>query len=519
MSRSKSERERERESGTVYLVGAGPGDLGLVTLRAKECIEQADVIVCDHLANPEMLAWAREAAEIVYAGKQPGQHTLSQGQINALLIEKARQGKQVVRLKGGDPFVFGRGAEEAEAIGEAGVAFQIVPGITSAIAGPAYAGIPMTHRAENSHVTFFTGHEDPSKRASAIDYGALAKLGGTQVMLMGVERIESIAREMIKHGVREDLPVALVRWATTGRQETLTGTLKDIGQRVADLGFEAPAVAVFGEVVALRKNLNWYEKRTLSGKRIVVTRTRRQASALSERLRALGADVIELPTIRIEPPSDLRGFAELVQEAHAYDWIVFTSPNGVTAFFELFFKIYADAREIGGAKIAAIGPATAQRVKDFHLNVDLQPEEFVAEAVVREFQKQGGVENLRILLARAEKARDVLPKQLSNLGAILDEAIAYRTVAETRDDTGARRRLLEEGADLITFTSSSTVENFLALGLPWPKRMEVASIGPITSKTARDHGLKVSIEAKQHDIDGLTEAIRRFYSDRTANDA
>jgi uroporphyrinogen III methyltransferase/synthase len=317
--------------------------------------------------------------------------------------------------------------------------------------------------------------------------------------------------------VRENLPVALVRWATTGRQETLTGTLQNIGQRVVDLGFEAPAVAVFGEVVALRESLNWYEKRPLSGKRIVVTRSRRQASALSDQLRALGAEVIELPTIRIEPPSDLREFAELVQDAHAYDWIVFTSPNGVTAFFDLFFKLYNDAREIGGAKIAAIGPATARRVKDFHLHVDLQPVEFVAEAVVREFQKQGGVENLRILLARAEKARDLLPKHLSSMGAIVDEGFAYRTVAETRDDTGARRRLLEEGADLITFTSSSTVENFLALGLPWPKRMKVASIGPVTSKTARDHGMKVDVESRRHDIEGLTEAIRSFYAKGASN--
>jgi uroporphyrinogen III methyltransferase/synthase len=503
---------KKSEAGIVYLVGAGPGNLGLVTLWAKECIERADVIVHDHLANPEMLAWAKQGAEIIYAGKRVGEHAFNQEEINALLVEKAREGKEVVRLKGGDPFVFGRGAEEAKALVEAGIRFEIVPGITSAIAGPAFAGIPVTSRTENSHVTFFTGHEDPTKTQSAIDYAALAKLGGTQVMLMGVERIETIAQEMMKQGVREDLPVALVRWATTGRQQTLTGTLKDIGRRVVDLGFEAPAVAVFGDVVSLRKDLNWYEKRLLSGKRIVVTRSRKQASGLSERLRALGADVIELPTIRIEPPTDLRQFAELVQDAHVYDWIIFTSPNGVEAFFELFYKLYDDAREIGGAKIAAIGPATAQRVKDFHLHVDLQPEEFVAEAIVREFQKQGALENLRILIARAEKARDVLPKQLSNLGAIVDEAFAYRTVAETRDETGARRRLLEEGADLITFTSSSTVENFLALGLPWPERMQVASIGPITSKTARDHGLKVTIEAHRHDIEGLTEAIRRFYS-------
>jgi uroporphyrinogen III methyltransferase/synthase len=291
----------------------------------------------------------------------------------------------------------------------------------------------------------------------------------------------------------------------------LVGTLGDIAKKVVDFGFEAPAVAVFGDVVELRKVLKWHEDWPLSGKRIVVTRTRKQAGALTSQLRALGADVIELPTIRIEPPTDLREFGELVQDAHQYDWIVFTSPNGVSAFFEMFFKLYDDAREVGGAKFAAIGPATAQRVRDFHLHVDLQPEDFVAEAIIREFQKQGGVENLRILIARAEKARDVLPKELSKLGAIVDEAFAYRTVPETRDITGARHRLLEEGADLITFTSSSTVENFLALGLPWPKGMQTASIGPITSKTATDHGLKIDIEARRHDIEGLIEAICKFF--------
>src|SRR5205809_2442742 len=500
------------KTSKVFLVGAGPGDLGLVTLRAKECIEQADVIVYDHLASPEILGWARDDAEMIHAGKRAGEHSLSQQEINALLVEKAREGKQIVRLKGGDPFVFGRGAEEAKAAVDAGIEFEIVPGITSAIAGPAYAGIPVTHRAENSHVTFFTGHEDPAKTESAIDYAALAKLGGTQVMLMGVEHLGSITREMLNHGVREDLPVALVRWATTGRQETLTGTVGDIAERAIAGGFEAPAVAVFGNVVALRESLNWYENRSLSGKRIVVTRTRKQASVLSNKLRALGAQVVELPTIRIEPPTDLREFAELVQDAHIYDWIVFTSANGVEAFFEIFFKLYDDAREIGGARIAAIGPATAQRVKDFHFHVDLQPDEFIAEAVAKEFRKQGSIENVRILLVRAEKARDVLPRELSAAGAIVDEAFAYRTVPETRDTTGARNQLAKEGADLITFTSSSTVENFLALGLPWPKGMQVASIGPITSKTARDQGLKIDIEARRHDIDGLVETIRRFFA-------
>ncbi|HEX8076532.1 MAG TPA: uroporphyrinogen-III C-methyltransferase, partial [Chthoniobacterales bacterium] len=450
----------------------------------------------------------------IFAGKKAGAHTLSQEEINALLVDRTRAGKNVVRLKGGDPFLFGRGGEEAQALAAAGLSFAVVPGVTSAIAGPAYAGIPVTHRGKNSHVTFFTGHEDPDKSESAVDFAALANLGGTQVMLMGVERIGAIAREMMTNGARKDLPVALIRWATTGRQETLIGTLENIAERVAAAEFAPPAIAVFGEVVELRQQLNWFEDRPLSGKRIVVTRTRLQAGALTEQLRNLGADVIELPTIRIEPPTDLRGFAELVQDAHAYDWIVFTSPNGVNAFFELFYKLYDDAREIGGARIAAIGPATAQRIKDFHLKVDLQPDEFVAEALAREFRKQGDVENLRILIARAEKARDLLPRELSALGAIVDEGLAYRTVPETRDDGGARRRLLEEGADLITFTSSSTVENFLALGLPWPSKMQVASIGPITSKTARDRGLEVAVEARRHDIPGLVEAIRKFFSAR-----
>jgi len=502
---------KTESKGKCFLVGAGPGDLGLVTLRAKECLERAEVIVYDYLCNPEMLRWAPASAEKIYAGKKAGEHRLTQDEISALIVERTRAGKQVVRLKGGDPFVFGRGGEEAQALASARVPFAIVPGISSAIAGPAYAGIPVTHRGKTSHVTFFTGHEDPEKKETAIDFRALAQLGGTQVMLMGVERIEAITREMMANGMRGDWPVALIRWATTGRQETLVGNLANIAQRMAEKGFEPPAVAVFGEVVALRDKLNWFENRPLFGRRIVVTRMRAQAGALSEQLRALGADVIELPTIRIEPPSDLRAFAELVQDAHSYDWIVFTSPNGVTAFFELFYKLYDDAREIGAARIAAIGPATAQRLKEFHMHVDLQPDDFVAEALVRAFRKEGSVENLRILLARAEKARDLLPKELSALGAIVDEGLAYRTVSETRDDTGARRRLLEEGADLITFTSSSAVENFLALHLPWPAGMRVASIGPVTSGTARERGLEIAVEAPRHDIPGLVEAIQKFF--------
>jgi uroporphyrinogen III methyltransferase/synthase len=499
------------KKGKCFLVGAGPGDLGLVTLRAKECIERADLVVYDYLCNAEMLKWAPSEAEIIFAGKKASAHTLKQNEINNLLVEKARAGKQVVRLKGGDPFLFGRGAEEALALTEARIPFEIVPGVSSAIAGPAYAGIPVTHRGKTSHVTFFTGHEDPEKAGDFIDFDALVRLGGTQVMLMGVERLEAITREMLERGANPETPVALVRWATTGRQQTLVGRLQGIAAQAQEKSFAAPAIAVFGDVVSFREKLHWFEKRELFGKRIVVTRTRTEAGVLSEQLRALGADVFELPTIEIQPPTDLRAFAELVQDAHNYDWIVFTSPNGVTAFFDIFYKLYDDAREIGGARVAAIGPGTAQRIKNFHIRVDLEPEEFVAEGLVRAFRKEGTIENQRILLARAERARDVLPKQLASLGAIVDEGFAYRTVAETRDVTGARRRFVDEGADLITFTSSSTVENFLALSLKWPKEMQVASIGPITSKTVREHGLNVDIEARRHDIPGLVEAIRNFY--------
>ncbi len=497
--------------GKIFLVGAGPGDLGLVTLRAQELLKGADVVVYDHLANPEMLRWTRAGAEIVYAGKEAGDHALSQAQINELLVEKARAGRAVVRLKGGDPFLFGRGGEEALAAVEAGVPFEVVPGVSSAIAGPAYAGIPVTHRGENSHVTFFTGHEDPAKKTSAIDFAALAKLGGTQVMLMGLERLGEIARTLREQGVRSDLPAAVIRWASTGRQQTIVGTMETIASQVAAEGFSPPAIVIFGEVVSLREKLNWFEQRPLRGKRIVVTRSRKQAGELSSWLDRLGADVLELPTIKTEPPADLREFAELVQDSHSYDWLVFTSPNGVSAFFEMFYKLYDDARSIGGVRIAVIGPATAQRVRDFHLKVDLQPEEFVAESLVAAFQKNESVDNQRFLLVRADKARDVLPQELSRLGAIVDQGIAYRTVPETADLTGARARFVRDGADLITFTSSSTVENFMAMNLPWPKQMRVASIGPITSATARSRGLKVDVEAKQHDVPGLVNAISNFF--------
>ena len=498
-------------AGICYLAGAGPGDMGLVTLKVKEIVSTAEVLVFDYLCNPEILGWAPAGTEIIYAGKKAGQHTLRQEEINALLVEKTAAGKRVVRLKGGDPFLFGRGGEEAVALAEAGLAFEIVPGVTSALAAPAYAGIPVTHREHTSQLTIFTGHEDPTKEESSLNYQRLATQPGTKVMLMGVERLGKITTQLLAHGAPAEMPVALVRWGTTGQQRTLRGCLGDIAEKVLQTGFEAPAVAVFGDVVELRDTLNWFETRPLFGKRIVVTRTRKQAGGLSAALRKLGADVFELPTIRIDPPTNRLEFGQLVQDAHSYDWLVFTSPNGVDAFFELFFKIYSDIREIGGVRFAAIGPATSARLASHHLKVDLQPEEFVAEGILEAFEKEGSVENLRFLLVRAEAARDLLPKELTRRGAIVDEALAYKTVPETEDLTGAAARFRKEGADLVTFTSSSTVENFMALNLPLPPGLKTASIGPITSKTVRELGLAVDIEAKQYDIPGLLAAIREYY--------
>jgi uroporphyrinogen III methyltransferase/synthase len=416
-----------------------------------------------------------------------------------------------VRLKGGDPFLFGRGGEEAQELAKAGLRFEIIPGVTSAIAAPAYAGIPVTHREHTSQLTIFTGHEEPGKTRTSLDYEQIARAPGTKVMLMGVERLDVIASELMKHGAPADLPVALMRWGTTGRQQTLTGRLDEIARKVEQSGFKAPAVAVFGEVVRMREQLNWFESRPLFGKRIVVTRTRKQAGVLSARLRDLGADVYEMPTIRIEPPKDERAFGELVADAHGYDWLVFTSPNGVDAFFEMFYRIFKDARDIGGVRIAAIGPATAAKVREYRLSVELQPEEFVAEGVIEAFKKEGSVENLRFLLARAEEARDVLPEELTKLGAIVDVATAYRTVPETGDESGAIARFREEGADMVTFTSSSTVENFMALQLPLPAGLKTASIGPVTSQTMRKLGLAVDVEASRYDIPGLTAAVATYY--------
>jgi len=498
------------KSGTCYLVGAGPGDLGLVTLRAKELIELADVLVYDALSSPQLLGWTKAGCEKIYVGKRAKDHSVPQDQINDIIVAKTKDGKNVVRLKGGDPMIFGRGGEEAAELAAAGVKFEIVPGISSAIAGPAYAGIPVTHRDHNTQLTIFTGHEDPTKGFSSVDYAQLAKAPGTKVFLMGVARLAEITGEFIKNGADPETPIALTRWATTGSQSTIEGTLATIAGIAERKEFTSPAVAVIGNVVKERAKINWFEKRPLFGKRIVVTRTREQAGDLSKRLLDLGADVIELPTIRIEPPQDRLTFAEMVTHAHEYDWLVFTSPNGVERFFDAFFSSYDDARSLGNPRIAAIGNGTAQKIREYRFAVDLIPERFVAEGLIDAFKKES-VENLTMLWVKAEESRDVVGEGLTKLGAIVDECISYRTVPETEDPTCARARLEAEGADLVTFTSSSTVDHFFNLGIDWPEDCVAGSIGPVTSETLKKKGLKPAFEAPKHDIPGLVDAIVKYF--------
>jgi uroporphyrinogen III methyltransferase/synthase len=503
------------KTGKVYLVGAGPGDPGLITLRGVECIQKADVILYDNLVNPSLLRYARPDAELIFAGKTSKKHTLTQDDTSALLVAKAREGKIVTRLKGGDPFVFGRGGEEAQELQKAGIVFEIVPGISSSIAAPAYAGIPVTHRGLASAFMVVTGHEDPTKEETAVNWEQVAKFSGTRVILMGVERIGEIAAELMAHGAAADTPVAMVRWGTTCQQQTIQGTLATIGDIAERAGFKPPAVTVIGEVAQMRAQLNWFEKRPLFGRRIVVTRSREQASELVQQLTELGSDVLEIPTIAIKPPKKIGPLREAIEGIGLYDWLVFTSPNGVEAFFREFFAKHNDVRSIGALKIAAIGTATTQKVTELHLEVDLQPAEFTSEALLAEFKKSVSCENLKFLLPRADLADERLARGLEDLGAIVDDLDVYQTVPDTEDRNGHRARLLNEGADLITFTSSSTVANFYdlvdvpALLKKFPQ-LRLVSIGPQTSQALQARGLSVTAEASVHTIPGLVDAVLKL---------
>ncbi len=480
-------------TGTVYLVGAGPGDPGLMTRRALELIGKADAVLYDRLIPQGALEGARPDAELRYVGKEPGAPALPQEEINALLVELGGQGKSVVRLKGGDPFVFGRGGEEAEALAAAGVPFEVVPGVTAGVAASAYAGIPVTHRDAASAVAFVTAHEDPAKKDGALDWEALARFPGTLVLYMGVKALGAIAERLVAAGRDPGEPAAVVERGTLPGQRTVTAPVGEIAERAAEADIRPPAITVVGPVSGLHETLAWLERRPLHGQVVAVTRARAQASGLAARLRALGAEVVETPAIRIEPrefePGDVGG----------YSLVCLTSPNGA----RLLLESLRDARELAGVTVAAIGPGTAAELERRGVRADLVPERSVAEALV-EALEETPVEGRRVLVARAAQARDVLPDALRERGAEVDVVALYDTVAEPLGD---EQLAALAGATYVTFTSSSTVRFFHEAGGRVPDGARVLSIGPVTSATAREHGLSVHAEAERHDIDGLIEAI------------
>jgi uroporphyrinogen III methyltransferase / synthase len=490
--------------GVVYLVGAGPGDPGLMTARALELIGGADAIYYDRLIPPGALDGAREDAELVYVGKAPGKPSVPQEEIGARLIAAAREGKSVVRLKGGDPFVFGRGSEEGEALREAGIEFEVVPGITAGIAATAYAGIPVTHRDDASAVAFVTGHEDPEKEESAIDWEALGRFPGTLVFYMGVKRLAENASALIAAGRDVDEPAAAIERGTMDGQRTVVATLSTLAEAVERGEVKAPALIVVGPVVERRESLAWLERRPLHGRRVVVTRARAQAGGLARQLRALGAEVVELPAIRIEPRHESAEVKQAIAQIGEYALIVLTSPNGVRLLFEALRAAGLDARALSGATVAAIGPGTTRALARHGIGADVVPERFVAEALVEELAEVE-VSGKRVLVARAAEARDVIPEHLTGRGAEVDVVALYETV---REEPTPEAIAAAQSADYVTFTSSSTVRNLTeALGDRFPSAASIVSIGPVTSDAARDAGLEIHVEAERHDIDGLVAAL------------
>jgi uroporphyrinogen III methyltransferase/synthase len=504
------------KKGMVYLVGAGPGDPGLLTLKGMECIKMADVIVYDRLAGGGILAHAGKGAQLIYVGKGPDKHTLKQEEINRLLVEKAAAGKIVTRLKGGDPFVFGRGGEEAQVLREAGISFEVVPGVTSAVAVPAYAGIPVTHRGIASSFSVITGNEDPDKEDSDLDWEGMARGTGTLVFLMGMSNLSTIAAQLIKHGKPGETPVAVIMWGTRTNQRTLVARLDDVARRAGEEGFENPSVIVVGGVASLRESLNWFEKKPLFGCRVLVTRSREQASALSRAIKDLGGEAIEFPTIEIREPLDYLPLDRAIDAAGKYRWIIFTSANGAKYFFDRMFGLGVDIRELKGANICAIGPKTREALEGYGLKVEYVPAEYIAEEIAAGL-KGKILPGDRVLLPRADIARKALARLLAAEGALVDEVTTYRTVA----GGGGRemvRAMLEKGEiNYVTFTSSSTVKNFVGLvGEEDYKGLlsgaKVACIGPVTADTARGLGLAVDIEAGRYTIEGLLEAILEDYA-------
>jgi uroporphyrinogen III methyltransferase/synthase len=501
-------------SGKVYLVGAGPGDPGLFSLKGKRCLERAEVVIYDYLANPRLLDYAPPAALRILVGKHGGGARVEQDVITAMMIEHARAGRVVVRLKGGDPFIFGRGGEEAEAIHDAGLDFEIVPGVSSAVAVPAYAGIPLTHRQLASNVIFTTGYEYPTKEEPAVYWSELARAGSTLVILMAARQLRSSMEKLMAAGLAAQTPVAIIRWGTRAAQETIVGEIGTIADKAAAQHLQPPAIAVVGEVVRLRERLNWFERKPLFGRRIVITRPRAQAAEFAEQLEEWGAEVIPFPTIETVATANCAQLDDAICRAGEFDWVVFTSANGVRVFFERLQAIGADVRDWHRARLAAIGPQTAKAMQRYCLRVETIPEEFRAEAVVTELVR-AGVAGKRVLLPRAAAARDVLPVQLRAHGAVVEEVATYTTtLPPVADDL--RALLLGGGADLITFTSSSTVQNFVAIFKgeiePVLAHAAVGCIGPVTADTARSYGMHVAIQPRAYTIPAFVEAIVDYYT-------
>lgn len=503
-------------SGKVYLVGAGPGDPGLLTVRGKECLGQADVVLYDYLANPALLSYAPDQAERLYVGRRGKGTYPEQEAINRLLIERAQAQEVVVRLKGGDPFVFGRGGEEAEALAAAGIDFEVVPGVTAAVAVPAYAGIPVTHRTLASTLTIVTGHEDPDKPSTALEWAQLARNQGTLVFLMGMKNLATITTRLIAEGLAPSTPVAIIRWGTRVYQQTVVGTLADIVQKAVVAQLEPPTVIVVGEVVRLRPTLNWFERRPLFGKRVLMTRAKEQAGELATLLASYGADPVEAPTIKIVPPQDWEAVDQAISKIQTYHWIIFTSVNGVDRFMTRLWASGRDARSLSGRQICCIGPRTAQELEKFGLKADLVPADYQAEGVLEALARQD-LRNVRFLIPRAEVAREILPVELVARGAHVDVVAVYRTVTPTPADTEWPQLFKDQRIHVVTFTSSSTVNNFVALlgerdtVKALMRSVIIACIGPITAKTAEENGLTVSIMPSENTIPAMVDAIAHHY--------
>ncbi len=501
------------KKGRVYLIGAGPGDPGLLTLRGKQCIEEADIIIYDYLVSTEILGHASPGAKLIYAGKQGG-NSSSQKKINELLIKEAKKGKIIARLKGGDPFIFGRGGEEAEELVQAGLNFEVVPGISSAIAVPAYAGIPLTHRDYTSTVAFITGQEDPTKGHSRIAWDKISTGAGTLVFLMGVGKLAENVQMLLDNGRNPETPAALIRWGTTAKQETLVGDLGNIVKLSEERKLRPPAVLVVGGVVGLRETLNWFENKPLFGRRIVVTRAREQAGNFAGILRKYGAEPIEFPSIEIKPPQSWKAVDVAIKNLGSYHWMIFTSINGVRYFTERLKTKGGDIRDLKGIKICAIGPGTAKGIEKLGIKVDFIPQQYRTEAIAEGLGKK--IRGKRVLLVRVQAIRDALPRRLKSQGAQLQVVGTYRTLIPLRPRKELRKLLSEGKVDMITFGSSSAVNNFVGmLGSRVLKKLlkgvAIASIGPKTAETIRKAGMRVAIMPAEYTIPALSEAIIDYY--------